>query len=125
MEREHYIGGSKKSAVTLSERQIRGQIEKHGIPKDVYVDNPTCQMMKNPTDEQILQAALKTDTWENSDQLRGLLYSRILCICQDKKLSSYQKKKAIKVLEHLSDTKMYFRVFFELRHELTLLIRMV
>ena len=40
MERKYYIGGSEKSAVTLSERQIRRQIEKYGIPKDLYVDNP-------------------------------------------------------------------------------------
>lgn len=125
MKRKYYTGENEKSAVTLSQRQICRQIEKHGIPQNVYVDNPACQRIKNPTDEQILQTALKTDTWENSSRLRGLLYSRILCICQNKKLSSYQKKKAIKVLEHLSDTKMYFRVFFELRHELTLLIRMV
>ena len=125
MERKYYIGGSEKSAVTLSERQIRRQIEKYGIPKDLYVDNPACRRIKNPTDEQILQAALKTDTWENSERLRGLLYSRILCICHDENLSPYQKKKAIKVLEHLSDTKMYFRVYLELRQELTSLIRMI
>ena len=40
MERKYYIGGSEKSAVTLSERQIRRQIEKYGIPKDLYVDYP-------------------------------------------------------------------------------------
>lgn len=40
MKSKYYIGASKKSAVTLSERQIRRQIGKYGIPKDIYVDNP-------------------------------------------------------------------------------------
>lgn len=40
MERKYYIGVNEKSAVTLSERQIRRQIEKYGIPKDIYIDNP-------------------------------------------------------------------------------------
>lgn len=40
MKSKYYIGRSEKSAVTLSERQIRRQIEKYGIPKEVYVDYP-------------------------------------------------------------------------------------
>lgn len=40
MKSKYYVGASEKSAVKLSERQIRRQIEKYGIPKDIYVDNP-------------------------------------------------------------------------------------
>lgn len=51
MERKYYIGGSEESAVTLSERQIRKQTEKYGIPKDIYVDKPT-KISKDCSSEQ-------------------------------------------------------------------------